>query len=228
VREAEVDAAMLRERLASLPPEASPAVALLLARLTRRLERGRRRAAAWCSVWRITRIRRRVTRAFALRGSPVAAVSAPAIRARLERLEGRARGAVLAAADGRDESLHAARIATKRLRYALERGAAMGPPFEPAGEPARLERLAAAQEVLGRIRDLSTLQTRVARFSRRLAAAHPGSAAAFEPVLALIASERETALRSAVPSLAALDPVPARPLRLGLAGGRPHPGADQR
>ncbi len=51
-------------------------------------------------------------------------------------------------------SLHAARIATKKLRYTLEWARIGGPPALPA----QLAELKAAQQLLGQIQDLHTLQ----------------------------------------------------------------------
>ena len=228
LREAEVDAATLRERLDGLSPETRIAASLLLARLARRVERGRLRAAAACAEDRIAPIRGQIARAFARRQSAAAAGSPPEVRARLERLERRERERAHAASDPRDETLHRARVATKRLRYALERGAAVGPPFDATGEPARIGRLAAVQEALGHICDLMALRDRVVRFSRRLAVVDPAAAAALEPLLGLIASQRDDAAGSIRTGVAAIDAVPPQPARLGLAGGGPGPRPDHR
>jgi hypothetical protein len=122
----------------------------------------------------------------------------------------------------------AARIATKRLRCALERCAAVGPPFAPVDESGWIRRRAATREALGRIHDLTTLHDRLARLSGRLAAARPGVAAAFEPVLALIATERGAAVGSFGAGPAALDTIPTQVTDPGRAVGWPRLGADQR
>jgi CHAD domain-containing protein len=61
-------------------------------------------------------------------------------------------------------SLHAARIATKKLRYSLEWSRLRGNPPALAGQLAELKSL---QEILGRVQDLHTLQSTLRRIAAR-------------------------------------------------------------
>jgi len=230
VREAEVEAATLRERLENLPPAARDAATRLLASLERRIARGRPRAAERCAEDRIARIRRRIARAFARARTTEGGALLPSVAARLHARARGARDAVrAAAADPRDETLHQARLAAKRCRYALERLAAAGPPFDALTARARIEPLVAVQEALGRARDLAMLRDRAQRYARKLGIAGHGAAASpLEPLLERLESERREALVLFMRSVAALHAVGTEPASLGLAGGAPRRGADRR
>jgi CHAD domain-containing protein len=156
VREAEMQVALLAERLATEPAEVSVASTRFLARLERRVARGRRRAVRAATPELIDRIAGRVARAAGTLPERYASRSVPPAES-LERLaasESAARSALDEAATRLDgDALHEARITIKKWRYALECLASAG--YSAAGpSPGSLR---AVQEVLGELHDRGLL-----------------------------------------------------------------------
>jgi CHAD domain-containing protein len=200
VREREVLLAHLRERAQSAPPAARVALTSPLARLERRVERGRERAADRAGRARIARLAERVERA--LEDLPALAAAHPAAldEARRQAADRRLRALGMLAeglAARTDESLHQARIAVKKWRYA-EEGLRAAAPDHAGGD---LRQLRGLQETLGEIHDAAVLRDRLARESER--AARRGlvaDAAALHGLAESVEIER----RQAVEALAAL------------------------
>jgi triphosphatase len=162
-REAEVNAALLRERMAA-EPMATADLETLRTRLERRAERARRRAARACGREEIDRAVRRARRALRpLRaGAPAGSGLLAEARRRLEHRAAVARAALAeAAATGNVEALHRARVTLKRWRYGLEAlaGADAGTAVAPAGA------LEALQGSLGRLHDLTVLREAMEAFA---------------------------------------------------------------
>jgi CHAD domain-containing protein len=92
---------------------------------------------------------------------------------------------------GDDAPLHGARIAVKRLRYAIET-------LAPAGEAALARRARDLQHALGDVHDAALLRDRIGRRVRRLRehGAEAG-AAALGPLIELVEASRREALAAA-------------------------------
>ena len=163
--------------------------------VTRRLERSRRDAARAASAVRVVRVRRAIERALrnterrvAEEPRPMGRLSATIFAAREQ-----ARAALAEAMrTGDDAGLHGARIAVKRLRYAIE---TLGP---AEGEAALARRARDLQHALGDVHDTALLRDRIGRRVRRLRehGADVG-AAALGPLIELVEASRREALAAA-------------------------------
>jgi len=186
-RELEVNQAQLAAITPELPPPARAVAETLLARLTRRRERARARATGLVSPGRLTRIASLTTRA--REALPAAAAGVDTMReprARLLALRRECAEAVTrAATSGEDADLHRARIAGKKLRYALE---SLDAAF---GRESRLDPLRDLQHALGRVHDRAMLEVWVTRRVRKLRGHGAVTAAqALEPLLERISRDR--------------------------------------
>uniref|UniRef100_A0A832I2H0 CHAD domain-containing protein n=1 Tax=Eiseniibacteriota bacterium TaxID=2212470 RepID=A0A832I2H0_UNCEI len=197
VREHEVHLADLEARLARQPLATRLAAAERLDALRRRVARGRARAARRARPRRIERIVGRLPRALAAVRRRIAACADPLAppRARLAAVEADARAALARARGSWDDAaLHAARIAVKRWRYALEAFADVaGPP--PAAPPPRA--LRALQHDLGVAHDRAELRDLLASWMRDLHASGLGAHAdALHPLAHDVESERRAAIEA--------------------------------
>ena len=195
LREIEVHLDLLKHLGAS-----SPAASPLSADLERRHRRQRRTAARGAGRLAIEGREARLGEA----GGPADEEQTRAeIEARHERLRTRVRRAFeRARAQGDDTRLHEARIALKRWRYAIES-------LEEAGVPdagrAGVDELAAVQETLGAVQDLSTLAARLRQ--RRSRALRPIEV----QVLIRLEKRRAVAHRAVAGWLEGIAPVRAVP-----------------
>ena len=159
-------ASQLELRLSSLPPT-DRVVALELARYARRrFAKVAARSGALCAKRRVRRLRRLyegVWRAREGRWAPGASWLQCA-RDRVHLSRARAGEALCTAlALQTDETLHAARLAVKRWRYASERLGAV----VPAGDASTREWLKSVQDTLGRIADLHALRANALRWAEK-------------------------------------------------------------
>jgi CHAD domain-containing protein len=163
-REAEVSAALLRERL-SADTSGSPAdIQPVLARLERSEERARRKAARACRRGTMDRLLGRLRRPL-LAGPSSSDDLVAAARGRVGRRSAAARATLAEAARSFDErALHRARITLKRWRYGLEALAGVDAGLAAASP----ELLEGAQRSLGSLHDLSVLRATLQECSRDL------------------------------------------------------------
>jgi CHAD domain-containing protein len=186
-RESRVGVDLMTARLAELDTEAQIGVAVLIDRWNRRLERLERRAASACSKAGIRAVDRRVAQAFQAVAPGPDDDRLRAAEARLEQRRTRAVERVhVAVANATDPRLHAARVAVKRWRYAIDRLAAVG--REPVDS--NREALVSLQTWLGRIQDTAVLRARLLPLRARLE--KMSASAASDTVARLVADlERE-------------------------------------
>jgi CHAD domain-containing protein len=194
-RVAEVQLADLAERLPGEPAAVRIAAHELLERLRRRVARRRRRAARAAGarvVERTGELALRTTRGIARRA---AALEDPLghARRRFAAIAGRARAALLEAADVREDgALHRARIEVKKWRYALESLEATGAAPATAARPKDLKTL---QDALGSLHDRVELRDRVAReIERRRRDGHAPAVAALGVLVGALERERREKL----------------------------------
>ncbi len=167
-REREVHIALLSALETDAAPEIADAVRLLRHRLESRIARPRDAAARIAGRRRIARILRRVESAGAGLAARVAATPGlvPHTAGRAARQLADARAALAHAGRvGDDEALHAARVAAKKARYALESLAAVGVREDEAAE----RELRRAQRELGVVHDWVTLKAWIERVRLRRA-----------------------------------------------------------
>jgi CHAD domain-containing protein len=186
-REAQVHEAMLRERLGAGPQAELSGTRDLLEHFARRTARHERRASAWMLKPRVRRLLLALAQdpPLAAGALPDAALLAHA-RARVDRLEGRARTLLERAKESAGPEAHQARIAVKRTRYALERLEAAGGRDPESGLKALTER----QESLGLLHDLATLTETLERTRDKAAEAGDAERARAASIL-LLSLERE-------------------------------------
>lgn len=171
-REAEVNAALLRSRLSGDAGGPPAELRLALARLGRREDRARRRAARICRREAIEVALRRLRQAWRhLQAYPPAdGERVVAARSRVGHRAAVARATLaVAVRSGDPEGLHRARITLKRWRYGLE--ALAGEDAGLAGAPA--ERLEQVQGSLGALHDLAVLRATLLELSRELRSQGP-------------------------------------------------------
>jgi CHAD domain-containing protein len=195
VRELEVDVAWVRAALGRLDAEVRVAAEELLMRLERRLVRARGRTTRAASAVRVARVRRAVERSLLNTARRVAEEPRPMERLTAAVFAARERArAVLPEAlrSGDDPRLHAARIAVKRLRYAIE---TLGPREADAAVVRRARDL---QHALGDVHDAAVLRERIRRRATRLRArGADAGAAALAPLLERLEEARRRALENA-------------------------------
>lgn len=220
-REMRVGSELLRDRLPRVPAAARAAIGVVIERWERSLIGLEKDAAASAAPRAVRRIRRRIERAFPdLPGGPVADIRLAATgRARvLERRRRAVAGVRRAGEEPADERLHAARVAIKRWRYAIERVEAADPgPADPVREA-----LVDFQTRLGRVQDLAVLRNEIRAIGARLdEAGIPEGAAAFRPLLEELEREREQAVEEFLHAVAAADlgEAPVVPIRPTSASG---------
>jgi CHAD domain-containing protein len=203
VRELEVDVESVREARARLEAEPRVAAEHLLVSLERRLVRARARAARAAAATRVARVRRAVERSLrgverrvALEPRPLDRLSTAVFTAR----EGARAALALALESGDDARLHEARIAVKRLRYAVET-------MEPDQGVPLARRARDLQHALGDVHDAAVLRDRITRRARRLRrhGAEAG-AAALMPLLEIVEASRRDALAGVREMSASLEP----------------------
>ncbi len=197
-RERRVAIELLRNRLPSLAPGLQAGVGLLIERWERTLEALERDARSACRRRRVRRIRRRIERATTgVVGSPRAA--GPLVRDGRTRVSTRERRAIervkRALHSPADRVLHAARVAVKRWRYAIDRLLAADPQA-PAGHR---DTLVLLQRALGRVNDLAVLRDDVDPVRKRLEMLGiPHGAEAFGTLHAGLEAERRAAVEDFV------------------------------
>lgn len=157
-------------------PESLPRPAGLMAELDKRERRMLRKSAIELEAVRPSRLRKRIRKLrHALREESsegqTAAISA------VDKLFDRAAEAAVHVDDQDEVSIHRARIAFKRFRYAAE----MIDPLLPPHTPDLHKRMHSFQSTLGDIRDLDILLAAIARFNRKHPAG-PDSAGPSIPV----------------------------------------------
>jgi CHAD domain-containing protein len=162
-RELEVLAMQLAALLPGEPVEAREALAWAMDRLTRRVARGRARAARLAERARMEGITLRVMEAAACFAGDPATLVAAARHHVVGRQEAARATLALALEHGADDLLHEARIAVKRWRYAIESSAAAT--GEPQRETLRTSR--DLQQCLGTIHDAAVMRDELARRARR-------------------------------------------------------------
>ena len=197
------------EWLLALAPEPADAILVpLVASLHRRVKRARQRAARIARKPRIRRLLARWTRGLdplePLSESSWEAAAARRHRLREEGLE--ALGRVRETTD--DETLHRARIAVKKWRYALESWA------EVTNEtPVEVRVLRELQTHLGSVHDASRLREAMERQAKRAEGRErPSEAAAAALLQGRAEAERLAALEQARRAVAAFAPAPAPPV----------------
>ncbi len=185
VREAEVHAAALAARVAALPGLARTALRPLAAVLWRHVRRLRRDTQQAVARRQVLRIDRDVRAAF--HGARPDAAMLERARARLTRGVARTRAALRAAAapGATGELRHDARIAVKKLRYAIDAWTRVT--GEDSGWP---QGLAALQRDLGDANDAAGLIAVI----RRLTRGDRPRATAARPLLLALARDRDQAL----------------------------------
>jgi CHAD domain-containing protein len=206
VRDLEVHLAALRPMLRPLTAD-DARIARWLERIERRTVRARELAAERVSPSRARRVQKWIEAA-----SENAAESSAvdAVRERLARREAAFRERAAHALESPEpERLHQARIALKKLRYALE--SAQGPAM-PEGELRdEAAQLRAVQRTLGQIQDAATLSRRLTRRLRRWRArGHASAASRVEPLLAPLATDGARAVEALLPKLHAILERPSR------------------
>ena len=214
-RELRVDIDLLRDRLPRTPPAARAAIGVVIERWERSLTGVEKDAASSCRPRAVREIRRRIDRAFPhLPDEPVTGMQLAATgRARvLERRRRAVTGVRRAGEHQSDERLHAARVAIKRWRYAIERIEVADPgPADPVRET-----LADFQSRLGRIQDLAVLRNEIRAIAARLERAGiADGAAAFMPLIEDLEGERAQCVEDFMRAVAAADlgDAPVLPIR---------------
>jgi len=182
--------------------------------LRREMERARHHAATHVSARRIRRIVRPVKRAARTLAGDATAATLPAADERLAIVAAKAREAMIVAATlGDDESLHAARVATKKWRYSIEAAdAAEARDAKPHAGPAVLRDV---QRALGEVQDRATLRQRLVAYATQLREQNLGAqAASLGPLIAEIDGERRTAVETFLRLTPVLTEPPSDPVRI--------------
>jgi len=212
VRDLEVHLAALRPMLRPLTAD-DARVARWLERLERRTVRAREVAARRVRPALVRRVQKWIE---AAAGNAAEETALDAVRERLARREVEFQECAAHALEAPEPArLHAARIAAKKLRYALESAPGPAMPSNPLRDEAA--ELRAAQRALGEVQDASTLTQRLTRRLRRWRAhGHASTASRVEPLLAPLAARSARAAEKVLPKLRAIlerasRPVPAPP-----------------
>jgi len=203
LRDAEVMRDLLLRIAASLPHYSRLAVEDLARRIERQLLRRSAPAARAARKALVTKIARDLERSLAPRAHahvrPIGAVAARADAiARVAQLERTARSTLASAIrDGKDDALHAARIAVKRWRYGVESLRALDRDSRAAAArraPALVE-TRALQRALGTLHDLAEVSETIAKRIRTLdQRERRAEAEALQEALPWIARQREAPL----------------------------------
>jgi CHAD domain-containing protein len=222
-RERRVGIDLLRERSPGMAPATRAALGIVIDRWERDLDTAEQDGASRCRRGAVARVCRTIERAFPdLPAGPVADVRlAGAGRSRVAKRQRRAvRGALGAGEQATGARLHAARVAIKRWRYAIERIEAADP---GASDPIR-DTLIGLQASLGRVQDLAVLRRAVlSTLAHPDDGGIPDGAAALRPLIEDLEREREASVaeflrRVAAANLGRRQVLPIRPDR-GSASG---------